>query len=151
MEKLDNWKYEKELYSEGINFIGGVDEAGRGCDKCQKRFTTYEKLEENIIMVVKKDKSREVFDRNKLVNGILKSCEKRPVSVADVEALVLDIEKQIYNTMEKEVDSTLIGEMVMDRLKDLDEVAYVRFASVYRQFKDVNTFIKEIEKLMGTK
>lgn len=123
----------------------------RGCDKCQKRFTTYEKLEENIIMVVKKDKSREVFDRNKLVNGILKSCEKRPVSVADVEALVLDIEKQIYNTMEKEVDSTLIGEMVMDRLKDLDEVAYVRFASVYRQFKDVNTFIKEIEKLMGTK
>ena len=123
----------------------------RGCDKCQKRFTTYEKPEESIIMVVKKDKSREAFDRNKLVNGILKSCEKRPVSVADVEALVLDIEKTINNTMEKEVDSTVIGEMVMDRLKALDEVAYVRFASVYRQFKDVNTFIKEIEKLMGAK
>lgn len=123
----------------------------RGCDKCQKRFTTYEKLEESIIMVVKKDKSREAFDRNKLINGILKSCEKRPVSVADVENLVADIEKNINNTMEKEVPSTLIGEMVMDRLKDLDEVAYVRFASVYRQFKDVNTFIKEIEKLMGAK
>ena len=123
----------------------------RGCDKCQKRFTTYEKLEESIVMVVKKDKSREAFDRNKLINGILKSCEKRPVSVADVEALVTDIEKTINNTMEKEVPSTLIGEMVMDRLKDLDEVAYVRFASVYRQFKDVSTFIKEIEKLMGTK
>ena len=123
----------------------------RGCDKCQKRFTTYEKLEENIVMVVKKDKSREAFDRNKLINGILKSCEKRPVSVAEVENLVLDIEKTINNTMEKEVPSTLIGEMVMDRLKDLDEVAYVRFASVYRQFKDVSTFIKEIEKLMGAK
>ncbi|MCQ2551386.1 MAG: transcriptional regulator NrdR [Clostridia bacterium] len=123
----------------------------RGCDKCQKRFTTYEKLEENIIMVVKKDKSREAFDRNKLINGILKSCEKRPVSVADVENLVLDIEKQINNTMEKEVDSTVIGQMVMDRLKELDEVAYVRFASVYRQFKDVSTFIKEIENLMGAK
>lgn len=123
----------------------------RGCDKCQKRFTTYEKLEESIVMVVKKDKSREAFDRNKLINGILKSCEKRPVSVADVENLVADIEKNINNTMEKEVPSTLIGEMVMDRLKDLDEVAYVRFASVYRQFKDVNTFIKEIEKLMGAK
>ncbi len=123
----------------------------RGCDKCQKRFTTYEKLEENIIMVVKKDKSRQAFDRNKLINGILKSCEKRPVSVAQVEDLVTDIEKTINNTMEKEVDSTLIGEMVMDRLKNLDEVAYVRFASVYRQFKDVNTFIKEIENLMGAK
>lgn len=123
----------------------------RGCDRCQKRFTTYEKLEENIIMVVKKDKSRQAFDRNKLINGILKSCEKRPVSVAQVEDLVTDIEKTINNTMEKEVDSTLIGEMVMDRLKSLDEVAYVRFASVYRQFKDVNTFIKEIENLMGAK
>lgn len=123
----------------------------RGCDKCQKRFTTYEKLEENIIMVVKKDKSRQAFDRNKLINGILKSCEKRPVSVAQVEDLVTDIEKTINNTMEKEVDSTLIGEMVMDRLKSLDEVAYVRFASVYRQFKDVNTFIREIENLMGAK
>ena len=123
----------------------------RGCDKCQKRFTTYEKLEENIIMVVKKDKSRQQFDRNKLINGILKSCEKRPVSVAQVEDLVADVEKTIYNTVEKEIDSELIGQMVMDRLKELDEVAYVRFASVYRQFKDVNTFIKEIENLMGKK
>lgn len=123
----------------------------RGCDKCQKRFTTYEKLEENIIMVVKKDKSRQQFDRNKLINGILKSCEKRPVSVAQVEDLVADVEKTMYNTVEKEIDSELIGQMVMDRLKELDEVAYVRFASVYRQFKDVNTFIKEIENLMGKK
>ena len=120
----------------------------RGCDKCGRRFTTYEKVEETILMVVKKDGRREAFDRNKILNGIIKACEKRPVSMAQMEEVVDDIEKTINNTMEKEVESYDIGEMIMSRLKELDEVAYVRFASVYRQFTDVNTFIQEIEKLI---
>ena len=123
----------------------------RGCEKCGKRFTTYEKVEETIIMIIKKDGSREAFDRNKVMNGIVKACEKRPVPVADMERIVNDIERGLNNMMEKEVESTFIGELVMDQLKKLDEVAYVRFASVYRQFTDVNTFIKEIEKLIGNK
>ncbi|MGN0732887.1 MAG: transcriptional regulator NrdR [Emergencia sp.] len=123
----------------------------RECEVCGKRFTTYEKIEENIVMVIKKDGRREAFDRNKLINGIVKACEKRPVAVADMERVVDEIEKQINNEMSKEVESTRIGEMLMEALKELDEVAYVRFASVYRQFTDVNTFIKEIEKLIGNK
>lgn len=123
----------------------------RGCEKCGKRFTTYEKVEENIVMIKKKDGRRETFDRNKILNGIIKACEKRPVAMADIEAAVSDIEKALYNTMEKEVDSNFLGEMVMEKLKALDEVAYVRFASVYRQFTDVNTFIKEINKLINNK
>ena len=114
----------------------------RECEVCGKRFTTYEKIEENIVMVIKKDGRREAFDRNKLINGIVKACEKRPVAVADMERVVDEIEKQINNEMSKEVESTRIGEMLMEALKELDEVAYVRFASVYRQFTDVNTFIK---------
>ncbi len=121
----------------------------RGCEKCGKRFTTYEKVEENIIMIIKKDGRREVFDRNKVMNGIVKACEKRPVAMADIERVVTEIERGLNNLMEKEVESTFIGELVMEQLKKLDEVAYVRFASVYRQFTDVNTFIKEIEKLIG--
>jgi transcriptional repressor NrdR len=102
-----------------------------------------------MFMVVKKDARREVFDRNKVLNGIVKACEKRPVSMDQMEAMVSEIEKQLSNRMEKEVDSTYIGELIMEQLKQVDEVAYVRFASVYRQFTDVNTFIKEIEKLIG--
>lgn len=121
----------------------------RECDNCNKRFTTYEKVEETIFMVIKKDGSREAFDRNKVMNGIIKACEKRPVPIADIEKIVDEIERGLNNMMEKEVESKLIGEVIMEHLKDLDEVAYVRFASVYRQFKDVNTFVAEIEKLLG--
>ena len=121
----------------------------RGCDNCGKRFTTYEKVEETILMVAKKDARREVFDRNKILNGIVKACEKRPVSMTQIEGMVDDIEKTFNNLMEKEVTSDYIGELVMEQLKKVDEVAYVRFASVYRQFTDVNTFIREIEKLIG--
>ena len=123
----------------------------RECLKCGKRFTTHEVIETVPIVVVKRDKSREVFDRAKLTAGILRACEKRPVSYAEMEKIVDDIERGLNNTMEKEVDSKLIGELVMEKLKDLDEVAYVRFASVYRQFTDVNTFVKEVESLLNTK
>lgn len=102
-------------------------------------------------MIIKKDGRRESFDRNKVMNGIVKACEKRPVSMADIERIVNEIERGLNNLMEKEVESTFIGELIMEQLKKLDEVAYVRFASVYRQFTDVNTFIKEIEKLIGNK
>ena len=123
----------------------------RGCESCGKRFTTYEKVEESIIMIIKKDGRREAFDRGKVMNGIVKACEKRPVSIAEIERIVDEIERGLNNMMEKEIDSTFIGELIMDQLKKVDEVAYVRFASVYRQFTDVNTFIKEIEKLIGNK
>lgn len=120
----------------------------RECDNCSKRFTTYEKVEEVFFMVVKKDGSREAFDRNKVLNGIVKACEKRPVSMSDIEKIVSEIERGLNNMMEKEIQSKVIGEVIMEHLKDLDEVAYVRFASVYRQFTDVNTFVAEIEKLL---
>ncbi len=120
----------------------------RECDNCGKRFTTYEKVEEVFFMVIKKDGTREAFDRNKVLNGILKACEKRPVPIADIEKIVNDIERGLNNMMEKEIESKVIGEVIMEHLKDLDEVAYVRFASVYRQFTDVNTFAAEIEKLL---
>ena len=123
----------------------------RGCDACNRRFTTYEKVEEIILMVVKKDGKREAFDRSKVLNGIIKACEKRPVTMATMEAMVDNIEKTLNNTMEKEIESYFIGELIMQQLKNVDEVAYVRFASVYRQFTDVNTFIAEIEKLIGPK
>jgi transcriptional repressor NrdR len=121
----------------------------RECDNCSRRFTTYEKVEEMTFMVIKKDGSREAFDRNKVLNGIIKACEKRPVPIASIEKIVDEIERGLNNMMEKEVESKLIGEVIMEHLKELDEVAYVRFASVYRQFKDVNTFVAEIEKLLG--
>ncbi|ATW25031.1 transcriptional regulator NrdR [Candidatus Formimonas warabiya] len=116
----------------------------RECLKCQRRFTTYEKIEELPLIVVKKDGRREVFDSRKVLNGIIKACEKRPVSFSKLEGIVEDIEKDLSNSLEREIFSQTIGEMVMERLKNLDEVAYVRFASVYRQFKDINTFIEEI-------
>lgn len=120
----------------------------RECDNCGKRFTTYEKIEESIIMIIKKDGSRQAFDRDKVTNGIIRACEKRPVTMADVERITNEIERGLNNLMEKEVKSEFVGELVMEELKKLDEVAYVRFASVYRQFTDVDTFIKEIEKLV---
>lgn len=123
----------------------------RGCDKCGKRFTTYEKVEEMILMVAKKDGRREAFDRNKVLAGIARACEKRPVPLSTMEQMVDEIERKLSNLMEKEVESDYIGELVMDELKKVDEVAYVRFASVYRQFTDVNTFLREIEKLVGGK
>ena len=121
----------------------------RECVACAKRFTTYEIIESVPIIVVKKDKSREAFDRVKLFNGMLRACEKRPVSIAQIEAVVSDIEQELQNSLDREVTSVHIGEMAMDKLKALDEVAYVRFASVYRQFKDINTFMEELAKLLG--
>ncbi len=123
----------------------------RECLKCLKRFTTYEKVESIPLMVIKKDKIRQTFDREKLLNGLLKACEKRPVSIEVLEKMVNEIEGQILNSLKREITSQEIGEMVMARLKDLDEVAYVRFASVYRQFRDINTFMDELHKLLNEK
>ena len=119
--------------------------------KCGKRFTTYEIIENIPLYVVKRDKSREVFDRNKLTAGILRACEKRPVSVEQVEEMVTDIELTAQNGFEREITAEQIGELVMERLKKVDEVSYVRFASVYRQFKDINTFMEELNKLLTEK
>lgn len=123
----------------------------RECSKCLKRFTTYEKVESVPLMVVKKDKTRQIFDRQKLLNGLLRACEKRPVSIDELERLVDNIETQILNSLKREITTQEIGEMVMAKLKDLDEVAYVRFASVYRQFRDINTFMDELRKLLKEK
>ena len=123
----------------------------RECVKCGKRFTTYEVIETVPVIVVKKDKSRESFDRTKLFNGILRACEKRPVSIETIDNMVDSIEAALQNSLDREVTSVHIGEMVMDKLKETDEVAYVRFASVYRQFKDINTFMDELNKLLTEK
>ena len=123
----------------------------RECTSCLKRFTTYEIIESVPVIVVKKDKSREVFDRNKLFNGMLRACEKRPVSLDSIERSVNEIEAALQNSLDREVTTGYIGELAMDKLKDLDEVAYVRFASVYRQFKDINTFMDELAKLLSEK
>ena len=120
----------------------------RQCDECGKRFTTYEKVETLPLIVVKKDNNREPYDREKIVAGIVRSCHKRPISMTQINDMVDDIEGQIFNMGEKEIPTTTIGSIVMDKLKDLDEVAYVRFASVYREFKDVNTFMDEIKKTL---
>jgi len=130
---------------------GTVIRRRRECCSCGKRFTTYEKIEHLPILVVKKDGRRETFDSSKIMSGLLKACEKRPVAMKDLEAAVQDIEKQVYNSLDQEVTSQSIGEMVMEKLKSLDEVAYVRFASVYRQFKDINTFMEELNKLLKEK
>ncbi len=123
----------------------------RECTSCSKRFTTYEIIENVPVIVVKKDKSRETFDRNKLFKGILRACEKRPVSIETIDKMVDSIEAALQNSLDREVTSVHIGEMVMDKLKGVDEVAYVRFASVYRQFKDINTFMDELAKLLSEK
>ena len=123
----------------------------RECLQCQRRFTTYETVESLPIVVVKKDGSRQSFDRNKILNGMLRACEKRPVSLAALETAALDIEQILQNSLEREVSTGQIGELVMERLKPLDEVAYVRFASVYRQFKDINSFMRELNKILEEK
>lgn len=123
----------------------------RECLSCQKRFTTYETVESLPVIVVKKDNSRESFDRNKILQGMVRASEKRPVSIADIENAVSEIEQIVQNSLEREVNTIMIGELVMDRLKQLDEVAYVRFASVYRQFKDINSFMQELTKILEEK
>ena len=123
----------------------------RECISCGKRFTTYEIIETVPIVVVKKDKSRQVFDRNKLLNGMLRACEKRPVSIETLEAAVSEIELALQNSLDREVTTIHIGELTMEKLKAIDEVAYVRFSSVYRQFKDINTFMDELAKLKNEK
>ena len=120
----------------------------RECEECGRRFTTYEKIEEIPLIVVKKDGSRQTFDRTKIMNGLIRACEKRPVPMADIEKIVSDVEKKLSNLMLKEMDSSLIGEYVMEHLREIDDVAYVRFASVYRQFTDAESFANEIEKLL---
>ena len=121
----------------------------RECTSCQKRFTTYEVIESVPVIVVKNDHSREVFDRNKLLRGMLRACEKRPVSLEQLERAVDSIETQLQNNLEREITSDSIGELAMESLRNLDEVAYVRFASVYRQFKDINTFMEELAKILS--
>ena len=123
----------------------------RECLRCGKRFTTHEVIETVPIIVVKRDKSREVFDRNKLTGAILRACEKRPVSIEQIENMVNDIEAQLQSSLDREITSKQIGELAMDQLKNIDEVSYVRFASVYRQFKDINTFMDELNKLLTEK
>lgn len=120
----------------------------RQCDECGKRFTTYEKVETMPLIVIKKDNNRESYSREKIEAGIVRSCHKRPVSINQINQLVDDVETAIFNIGEKEIPTTRIGEIVMDKLKDVDAVAYVRFASVYREFKDVNTFMNEIKKIL---
>ena len=120
----------------------------RECLSCGKRFTTYETVESMPMVVVKRDGSRQTFDRRKLVNGMLRACEKRPVSLAQLEKIGEEIEQELQNSLEREISTEHVGELVMDKLKGVDEVAYVRFASVYRQFKDINTFMRELNKLL---
>ncbi len=123
----------------------------RECLACEKRFTTYETVESLPMVVIKKDGSRQSFDRQKVFNGMLRACEKRPVSVAQLEQLAAEIEQSLQNSLEREIQTQEIGEQVMDKLKNVDEVAYVRFASVYRQFKDINTFMQELSKILAEK
>jgi transcriptional repressor NrdR len=130
---------------------GSIIRRRRECPSCKKRFTTYERVDELPITIIKKNGEREVFDLHKIINGLIKACEKRPVSIEDIKDIAYDVEKELKNSMEQEVESRTIGEMVMKRLKELDEVAYVRFASVYRQFGDINSYIEEIKKLKDGK
>lgn len=120
----------------------------RVCDECGKRFTTYEKVETIPLIVIKKDNNRETYDRSKIEAGVLRACHKRPISAAQINQLVDSVETTVFNREEKEISSGIIGELVMNKLKDLDTVAYVRFASVYREFKDINTFMDELKKVM---
>ena len=123
----------------------------RECLSCEKRFTTYETMESLPMVVIKKDGSRQTFDRSKVLNGMIRACEKRPVPLAELERLTDEIEQNLQNSLEREVSTEAIGEQVMEKLKGVDEVAYVRFASVYRQFKDINTFMSELNKLLAEK
>jgi len=121
----------------------------RVCDECTKRFTTYEKIETIPLIIIKKDNNREAYDRSKIEAGILRACHKRPISANQITTMVEEVENEIFNMEAKEIPSKIIGELVMDKLKDLEAVAYVRFASVYREFKDINTFMDELKKVLG--
>jgi len=121
----------------------------RECSSCGRKFTTYERVENMVMMVIKKDGSRQSFDRNKIASGIRRACEKRPVTAAQIDEAVSSIEMQVYNKFNKEISSIDIGELVMNKLQEIDDVAYVRFASVYRQFKDLNTFVDELQKIIS--
>lgn len=123
----------------------------RECLSCQKRFTTYETVESLPMVVVKKDNSRQAFDRSKILNGMVRACEKRPVTMAQMENAAMEIEQAVQNSLDREVTTEYIGSLVMDKLRGLDQVAYVRFASVYRQFKDINTFMEELNKILADK
>ena len=123
----------------------------RYCEKCGKRFTTYERIDTIPMTVIKSNGTRETFDKNKLISGLMKSCNKRPITAKQIQEIADDVENAVMSSMDKEIESKEIGSMVMDRLKDIDEVAYVRFASVYRQFKDINTFMDELNKIMNEK
>ena len=140
----ENTKVIDSRPSEEINAI----RRRRQCDNCFKRFTTYETIENAPIIVIKKDNSREPYNREKILSGLLRSCHKRPVSMQKIDSTIEEIENTLYNSMKKEIESSYIGELVMEKLKDLDEVAYVRFASIYREFKDVNTFMDELKKML---
>lgn len=120
----------------------------RVCDECDKRFTTYEKVETIPLIIVKKDENRETYDRAKIEQGVLRACHKRPVSAKQIETIVDEVENKIFSLEEKEISSSVIGELIMNKLKDVDSVAYVRFASVYREFKDINTFMDELKKVL---
>lgn len=130
---------------------GTIIRRRRECIECEKRFTTYEKIESIPLRVIKKDKSREMFDSQKLLNGIMRACEKRPVTMEQLQNIVDDIENEIFSTLDKEISTKEIGQKVMNALKNIDEVSYVRFASVYRQFKDIDTFMQELSALMKSK
>ena len=120
----------------------------RVCDECDKRFTTYEKVETIPLVIIKKDQNRETYDRAKIEAGVLRACHKRPISIQQISKVVEEVEAEIFRREEKEVESRIVGELVMNKLKDLEAVAYVRFASVYREFKDINTFMDELKKML---
>ncbi|PKM49812.1 MAG: transcriptional regulator NrdR [Firmicutes bacterium HGW-Firmicutes-7] len=123
----------------------------RQCEQCERRFTTYETIESAPLIIIKKDETREPYSREKVLSGLLRSCHKRPVPMVEIDRMINDIENILYNTMRKEVESSYIGELVMEKLKDVDEVAYVRFASIYREFRDINTFMDELKKILREK
>lgn len=123
----------------------------RQCEQCNKRFTTYETIESAPLIIIKKDNTREAFSREKILSGVLKSCNKRPISMKNIEDMLNDIENTLHNKMEKEIESSYVGELVMDKLKEMDEVAYVRFASIYREFRDINSFMDELKKILAEK
>ena len=139
---------ESKVIDSRLNEDGTSIRSRRECVNCGKRFTTYETIETTPILVIKRNGTRQALDVNKIKSGIIRACEKRPVPMAEIEKIVSDIEKHIHNSLEQEISSQQIGELVMEKLKNLDEVAYVRFASVYRQFKDINTFLSEIQDMM---
>jgi transcriptional repressor NrdR len=142
---------ENKVIDSRLSKDGGVIRRRRDCDECGRRFTTYERIEEVLPMVIKKDGRREVFDRGKLLGGLKRACEKRPVSVEDLEGIVDKVEQTLQECGDREIPTSKIGETVMKELHELDEVAYVRFASVYRQFKDINQFMDELKDILGEK